>query len=160
MRVKTGFEAGRLRIICLALAALPLFGQTLRVSSSSGKPGDKIAVEIFLDSPATQTPSTLKWEIVFPARLLEMEGAPEVGTAAKDAGKSLTCTQHESYAQVCILAGGHKAITNGPIASFSFRIRSDAHSGSANVSVGKVEAITPDFKTLNLSGGAGRLEVQ
>jgi len=144
--------------LAFALAGLPVAGQALHVSSVSGSRGDKIAVEISLVSAVRESPATLKWETIFPAQLLEAAGSPEAAGAAKDAGKSLTCTQREPYLYVCILAGGQKPIANGPIARFPFRIRADAHPGTANVHTSKVEAVTRDLKAVKLSGSDGQLE--
>ena len=150
--------------LCCAGVAFALAGsavcQALNVSSVSGSPGDKIAIEISLVSNVRESPETLKWETIFPAQLLEAVGGPEAAVAAKESGKSLTCTQREPYLYVCILAGGQKPIANGAIAKFRFRIRADAHSGTANVRTGKVEAVTRDLKTVNLSGSDGQLEVR
>jgi hypothetical protein len=146
--------------LAFALAGLPLVGQALHVSSVSGSPGDKIAIEISLVSSVGEGPDTLKWETIFPAQLLEVVGGPEAAGAAKESGKSLTCTQRESYLYVCILAGGQKPIANGPIARFPFRIRADAHPGTANVRTSKVEAVTKDLKTLKLSGSDGQLHIR
>ena len=146
--------------LAFALAGLPAAGQALHVSSVSGSHGDKIVIEISLVSTVRESPETLKWETIFPAQLLEAVSSPEAGGAAKDAGKTLTCTQREPYLYVCILAGGQKPIANGLIAKFPFRIRADAHPGTANVRTSRVEAVTKDLKTVKLSGSDGQLEVR
>lgn len=145
--------------LALVLAVLRVDGQALHVSSVSGSPGEEISIEISLTSSAGESPDTLKWETIFPAQLLEMIGSPEAGSAATDSGKSLTCTQRESYSYICILAGGQKPIANGPIARFAFRIRPDAHPGTAIIRGGKVEAVTRDLKTVKLSGSDGQLDI-
>jgi len=92
--------------LAFALAGLPVVGQALHVSSVSGSHGDNVVIEISLVSTVRESPETLKWETSFPAQLLEAVGSPEAGSASKEAGKSLTCTQREPYLYVCILAGG------------------------------------------------------
>lgn len=146
--------------LAFALAGLPVVGQALHVSSVSGSHGDNVVIEISLVSTVRESPETLKWETSFPAQLLEAVGSPEAGSASKEAGKSLTCTQREPYLYVCILAGGQKPLANGPIARFPFRIRKDAHPGTANVHTSKVEAVTKDLKTVKLSGSDGQLEIR
>ena len=145
--------------LAFALAGLPVVGQALHVSSVSGSPAEKISVEIFLSSPVKESPDTLKWETIFPAQLLVVVGSPEAGSAAKESGKSLTCELRETYSCVCILAGGQKPIANGLIARFAFEIRADAHPGTANIRISKVEAVTKELKTLVVSGGDGKLEI-
>lgn len=145
--------------LCIALGSLSASGQALHVSSVSGSPGEKIGIEISLVSAAKESPDTLKWETIFPAQLLEVVSSPEAGSAAKESGKSLTCTLRESYSYVCILAGGQKAIANGLIARFAFKIRADAHPATANIHINKVDAVTKELKSLKLSGSDGKLDI-
>lgn len=145
----------------MLLCAWPAFGQELRVSSVSASPGEKIAVDISLDSAAGEAPATLKWAAVFPAELLEAESSgPSAGGAAKESGKSLTCTRPQVYSYVCILAGGRKPIANGPIAVLRFQVRADAHSGTSAVRIEQVEAVTKGLKTLKLSGVEGHVVIR
>ena len=48
-----------MRSLGVMLCALPLLGQSVRVSSGSGAPGAKLAVEIALDSPSGKEPLAL-----------------------------------------------------------------------------------------------------
>lgn len=159
MRRSGQFGAIILGFAFLALGSLSVYGQRLHVSSVSGSPGEKIGIEISLFSAAKESPDTLKWETIFPAQLLEVVGSPEAGSAAKESGKSLTCTQRETYSYVCILAGGQKPIANGLIARFAFKIRADAHPGTTNIRVIKVDAVTKELKKLKLSGSDGTLDI-
>jgi hypothetical protein len=123
------------------------------MSSASGRPGEKVAVQLFLDSPSGAAPAALKWVMVFPARLLEVEeDGLTLGASANESGKSLTCAPREPYSYICVLAGGQKSIANGPVASFHFKIRADAHPGSALIKIDQVDAVTKDLKTLKLNG--------
>ena len=138
-----------------------MFGQALSVSSSSGAPGDKVVLDISMDSQAGQAPAVLKWELMFPARLLEIDGSgPEPSKTAKESGKSLTCAVRAEYTFVCVLAGGEKPIANGPIATFRFKIQASAHTGTSIIKIDQVDAVTKDLKTLKLSGAEGRVEIQ
>jgi hypothetical protein len=106
-----------------------------------------IKLEISLDSAAARAPTILKWEVVFPAQLLELEGSgPEIGVAAMDSGKSLTCVGGNPYSYTCILSGGKNPVANGPIAIFYFKIRHTASTGTATVRIKKAEAVTLDSK--------------
>lgn len=155
-----GMGSAHLRAsFAFALACLPSSGQALHVSSGSGSPGEKVVIEIALVSSVAEAPDTVKWETIFPAQLLEILGEPEVGRAAKESGKSLTCTQRESYSYICILAGGQKPIVDGPIARFVFGIRPDAHPGTVSIRSTGVEAVTKDLKRVNLNGSDGKLEI-
>jgi hypothetical protein len=102
-------------------------------------------LEISADSQPARAPVALQWELVFPAQLMDLEGnAPEIGSAARDSGKSLQCTQRTPYAYVCILAGGQKPISNGPIAIYHFKIRTTAAAGVIALKIEKAEATTAD----------------
>ena len=77
--------------------------------------------------------------------------ATEIGSAAKDSGKSLQCTARKPYSYLCVPSGGQNPIANGPIAIFHFRIRTTAESGTTRLRIERAEATTPDSKeeTLN-----------
>jgi hypothetical protein len=142
----------------LLLVALPVLGQALRVSTASGAPGEEIALDISLDSAAGSAPAALKWQMVFPARLLEVEkDGPEASSASKKSGKSLTCALREAYSYVCVLAGGEMPIANGSVATIWFKIRTEAHAGTSIITIDQVEAVTRDLKTVKLSGAEGRV---
>src|SRR5580698_1636319 len=109
-----------------------MLGQDLRVSTVSGAPGERVAMEVSLNSPAGKAPVALQWETVFPAGLLDLEGnGQEAGTAAKDSGKSLKCAVQKSSSVICVLAGGQKPIANGVIAILHFKIRANARAGTS-----------------------------
>ncbi len=131
-----------MRLACLALGCLPVLGQTSHVTKA---PGDTVMLEISADSQPARAPVALQWEVVFPAQFMDLEGkAPEIGSAARDSGKSLQCTQRTPYAYVCILAGGQQPISNGLIAIYHFKIRTTAASGVIALKIEKAEATTAD----------------
>jgi PA14 domain len=136
-------------------------GQALHISPVSGAPGEKIKLEISLDSAASRAPTTLKWDVVFPVQLLELEGnEPEIGAAAMDSGKSLTCTAQKPYSYACSLSGGKNPVANGPIAIFHFKIRATAPTGTAAVRIEKAEAVTLDYKELTLDNADGTVTIR
>jgi hypothetical protein len=98
------------------------------------------------------SPIALKWEVVFPVQLMEMEGdAPETGSAAMDSGKSLQCTAQKPYSYVCILSGGQNPIASGLLAIFHFRIRTTAEAGTTHLRIERAEATTMDSGKLPLN---------
>ncbi len=135
-------------------------GQSLRVSSIAGSPGETIAVEISLDAPAGKEPASLKWETVFPAQLLQAEGSgPSPGGVAKESGKSLTCATPKAYSYLCILAGGQRPVENGLIATFRFKIRGEARIGAATITVEHGEAVSADAAPLPLTDAEGLITI-
>jgi len=128
----------------LLVACLPVLGQTPAVSVTKA-PGDKVTLEITADSQPARSPVALKWEVVFPAQLMEMDGdAPEIGSAAMDSGKSLQCIARRPYRYVCTLSGGQKPIANGLIAIYHFKIRATAKPGTTSLRIEKAESTTSD----------------
>jgi len=135
-------------------------GQLFHVSSASGAPGGKVRLEISLDSASAVAPTALKWEVVFPAQLLKLEGdGPETGSAAKDSGKSLQCSARKPYSYFCILSGGQNPIANGPVAIFHFKILSTAEAGTGAVRIEQAEAVTGDSREFTLDDTQGTVTI-
>jgi|ERR1700683_4902335 hypothetical protein len=136
-----------MRLAYLVVACLPILGQTSHVSSVTKAPGDKVTLEILADSQPAKAPIALKWEVIFPAQLMEMEtDAPQMGSAAKDSGKSLQCTSTKPYSRVCVLSGGQKPIGNGQVAIYHFQIRATAQAGTTSLRIVGGESTTADSK--------------
>ena len=144
------------RLASLFFAALPVCAQALQVSSVAAARGERVGLEISLDSPAGSAPAALHWETIFPAQILDDGGSgPEMGRAAIDSGKSLTCNKRRTYSYLCILFGNQKPIANGPIAIIHFKIRAEAPTGTTLVRVEKAQAVTADLKELTLKDAEG-----
>lgn len=136
-------------------------GQLLHISSVTSAPGEKARLEISLDWSAARAPTALKWVVVFPAQLLELEGdGPELGEAAMNSHKSLTCALRQPYSSACVLAGGQNPVLNGLIAIYHFRVRSTADAGTAVVRIERAEAVTVDSKALTLDNAEGTVTIQ
>jgi hypothetical protein len=132
-----------MRLAYLVVACLPLLAQTPVTKA----PGDKVTLEVSADSQPARAPVALKWEVVFPAQLMEMEtGAPQIGSAAMDSGKTLECTARTRYAYVCIVSGGQKPIGNGPVAIYHFQILATAKAGATSLKIQRAESTTADSK--------------
>jgi hypothetical protein len=141
-----------MRLAYLLLGCLPVFGQTSRSSSVTKAPGEKVTLDISADSQPARAPVALKWEVVFPAQLMEMEGdAPDIGSAAMESGKSLQCTPRTPYRYVCVLSGGQNPIANGLIAIFHFRIRTTAEAQTIRLRIEGGESTTVDSKKWTLN---------
>jgi hypothetical protein len=136
-----------MRLAYLLVVCVPILGQTSRVSPVTKAPGDKVTLEISADSQPERAPIALKWEVIFPAQLMEIEtDAPQMGSAAKDSGKSLQCTSTKPYSRVCVLSGGQKPIGNGPVAIYHFQIRATAQAGITSLKIQGAESTTTDSK--------------
>jgi hypothetical protein len=141
-----------MRLAYVVVGSLPLLSQTATVSSVTKAPGEKVTLEISAHSQPSRAPVALKWEVVFPAQLIEMEGdAPEVGSAAMNSGKSLECTPRKPYAYACTLSGGQKPIADGLIATYHFKIQTTAKAGTTTLKIEKAEATSVDANKWTLN---------
>jgi hypothetical protein len=149
------------RLSPLLLGALPVFGQELHISSVTSHPGTETTLEISFSRPEGIIPLALKWEIIFPAEVLNDEGSgPKAGRAATDSGKSLTCAKRKAYSYVCILAGGQKPVPSGPVAILHFKIRADTKTGTVTVRIERAEAVTADISKLTLKDAEGIVTIR
>lgn len=151
-----------MRYLVLFLCTLPIFGQSLRVSSATATPGKKTEVEIALDSPAGKEPLALQWEVGFSADAFKLDKAGLVaGPAAHAAGKSLTCAAKKNAgptAWVCILAGGQKPIASGVVAVLHLDVQPGAGDSRAIV-VDNAMAVSAALKKLPISRVAATVKV-
>jgi hypothetical protein len=154
------FHLSRLTVVSGLFLAVPGAGQSLKFSSGAGAPGETVALEISLSAAPGQAPSALKWDVTFPAQLVEVAQAPEIAKSAADSGKSLACHQRLTYSYICIMAGGQKPIGSGAIAIFRFKILPDAHSGSSAVRLERIEAVTKDLETVRVTASDGQIDIR
>lgn len=151
-------ETPLLFIFLLLFLITPAEGQVLQASSALGRPGEPIAIEVSL-GPRGPFPATLKWDLIFPAQLLDLDGQPEPGPTAKKQGKSLACRQQKPYSCTCVLTGGSQEFQSGPIVIYHFRIRADAHPGTSPVRIEHVDAVTRKLEVVNLATQDGSIEI-
>ena len=136
-----------MRLAYLVVCCLPVLGQTPQVSTVTKVPGEIVTLEISADSQPARAPVALKWEVVFPPQLMEMEGGgPEVGSAAQDSGKTIECKARRPYAYVCTISGGQKPIADGLIAIYHFKILASAAAGTTTLRIEKAESSTADSR--------------
>jgi hypothetical protein len=122
--------------------------------------GDEVRVDISIVSPVGKAPLILKWETIFPAQLVDVIGnGLELGKAAKDSDKSISCAMQKPYSYTCILFGGVKPLGNGVIATLHFKLHSDARPGVTAVRVQNTDAAGEDFKRFVLNDAQGSLEI-
>ncbi|MBZ5575255.1 MAG: hypothetical protein LAP40_01690 [Acidobacteriia bacterium] len=142
-----------MRLACLMLACLPLFAQTSGVLPVTKAPGDEVTLEVSATSQPANAPIVLKWDVIFPAQVMDLETV-DPGSAATHSGKSLQCTARKPYLYACVLSGGQNPIENGLIVTYRFKIKSTAPAGSTTLRVENAESTTADSKkwTLNPTG--------
>jgi hypothetical protein len=116
------------------LVPVALYGQTLQLQlePAAARSG---TVVVRLDSLPGKEPLSLQWELEFEGRAMSVDFQnPVVGDAAKTAGKSIGCSlvareKRDLFRYRCVLAGGVRAIANGPIAILSYSTAPDGKPG-------------------------------
>jgi hypothetical protein len=154
-----------LRISVAVFCAVSCHAQSLRVASATGSPGDTVRIELVLD-PADARVSAAEWEITAPgsARGVEIQ-APEIGAAARKAGKSISCAGSwkdatKSYRYRCLLAGGLNSIGAGAVAFMLLKLRDGVKPGSYPLKLENVKAVNPDAAVVSIKAVSGELLVQ
>ena len=105
--------------------------------------------EISARSDRSRAPVTLKWDLFFPAQLLDFESAT-TGSAGTGAGKSLLCTARKQYSYSCSLTGGQTPILDGLIAVYRFKVKATAPPSTTQLRIENAEATTGDSKKWQL----------
>jgi hypothetical protein len=150
-----------MRLACLVVACLPMLGQSSGVSSVAKAPGETVTLDISAESQPGKEPIALKWEVIFPAQLMEIEAAgPEIGKAAMDSGKSIKCTLRNPYTYVCVVSDGQKPIADGLIASFHFKIRTTAQARIVTLKIEAAESTTADSRKWPLNNTEAFVVIQ
>jgi hypothetical protein len=148
-------------LLCLLIVSTAGSSQELKVSSVHAAPGGEVGIEISLESPAGIAPVTLKWDTLFPVQLVDPVGdGLELGKAAKDSGKSISCAMQKPYSYTCILFGGLKPIGSGVIAALRLKVHMDARPGATPVRVQKSEAAGADFKQFLMKDAEGSIDIR
>lgn len=167
-RITGSFRAGAKAVFTIAflvplLGLAPLFGQALQMAPVMGAPGEVVNLEISWQSPeGGVAASSLQWDTVFPAQLVEVAGGiePETGPAGVNSGKTLTCAPSKTYSYSCKLAGGQKPIPNGVIAVLRFKIKPDARAGSSAFRTEKGEAVSINQGNVDVQTGEALIIVR
>ena len=134
-----------MRLACLVIGCLPLLSQTPDASSVIKMPGDTVTLKISATSDPERAPIALKWDVVYPAQVMDMETG-SAGPAAMDSGKSLQCTARRPYVYVCMLSGGENPIQDGLIATYRFKVKPSAEAGMTKLRIENAESTTKDSK--------------
>lgn len=142
-----------------------MLAQALQLSSATGSPGENVAIEIALQSPAGREPSALQLETTIPASDLNfVDETLSAGPAAKAAGKSVNCAvkpkTEKRQTSVCILYGGQEPIHNGVIAVLRLKISPGAQLSTARIRVDQALAVSKDLKKTPIEAVETAIKIQ
>jgi hypothetical protein len=142
-------------LVALFVFSTLAFGQNLRVQSSRASTGSISSMAISLDAPPGKAPSTMQWEMTFPPAIVVNAMDISAGEAAEADGKAITCAKTDAKTEVkngvklaCVLAGGRKAIRNGPIAVIHFRLQTDVGGAPVRVPIENIVGVAVDLKRI------------
>jgi hypothetical protein len=142
-------------LVCLGAHATASRAQSLQLSHPTGRPGEPVAIEFSLKSPAGREPSALQWERIVPTDPLTPLEEDILGSAARTAGKTLSCAVKEksagSYTSVCLMYGGQERIRNGVVAILRLRLSPEAKPGTFRVRIVEPVAVLPDAKRIPMA---------
>jgi hypothetical protein len=154
------------RAVMLALlGSTAMWAQSLSVPPSTAKRGGSGSLLLMLDSPPGKAPVALQWKLVFSENVTVALADIASGSAAESAQKALTCSAIAKHANVgpsfvCILAGGHRPIPNGPVANMRYRISAGAQRLSGKVNVQNIIGVAADFRKVEMGNVAGSITFQ
>lgn len=149
------------RVVLGLLCAAALWGQTLRVSPTSPDRKGQGSFSIVLESPQDKAPVAMQWEMEVPPAVTITVADVVVGKAAEGAGKSLACAdstnkqrKDDGVRYKCILAGGAKRISSGPIAVVHYQVQAGALHSRIRVAIESVKGVSLDLKSTAIDGTA------
>jgi len=142
-----------------------VWGQALNLSPVSAAAGKVAPMTMTFKAPSGAEPTALQWEISYPSPQLGLEETDvAIGSAAKAAGKTLTCHGRPldagKYIYRCILAGGSQRVPSGPVAVFSFRVRASAQPGRATVQLSNTMGVSSDGKQTAVDSSQADILIQ
>lgn len=126
-----------------------LWAQSIQILPAP--PTDKaVGFQIMIVCPPATPLVAVQWRLSVAGGVAPSERQIQVGAAASDAGKSLTCAgaRNEEGKSICVVAGGERPIGNGPLAVARFVVPGRA--SSLTVRVSEVLGATGDGKPVRI----------
>jgi hypothetical protein len=137
--------------LCAAASAQALEGTAAVVDRGSAN-----IFRIILTPRFHQQIAALQWELLYRNDLRIDPAGVISGTAAEQAGKSVSCAVRPSQGATrrlaCILAGGIQSLPAGAIAIVRVEAASNAPTGKAGIQLEKVVGVSPSLEPIQMSG--------
>jgi hypothetical protein len=154
-------RSGKFFRCCWLLFASAFLGstQSLSLSDASVKQADRGSIRVSLTSLSDHEPVALQWDLVYPADQLAIQPQDLIaGSAASAADKMLQCAVPPTLRVYrCILVGGQKVISGGPVAVINFQVSGQAKVGEASIYLRQVIAISLKSQRINLPTVRGKI---
>jgi hypothetical protein len=146
--------------LALLLFCTGAWAQSLQILPSPPTHRESSSFQIMIVSPAGNEPVALQWKLAVPEGVTIKPGDLEAGSAAKSAGKSITCAvpgTGVSGVLACILIGGQTSIPDGAVTVVRFHMQS-GHS-SAVIRLHDILAVLQNLKSVKIAPVEGIIRV-
>jgi hypothetical protein len=115
---------------------------------STVAPRDSGSFRVLLESSSGHAPAALQCDLVIPPAVTVSLSNIQLGSAAASAEKTLTCAAGKASAPkvryTCILAGGSKAIPNGPVLVVYYTPQKQAEGPPVRIVIEKALGVAAD----------------
>jgi hypothetical protein len=149
-------EMSRIHLLsCLVVAALVpcVSAQSLKLQSAVVRKGEAGSLFVILDSPAAGAPVSLQWDLILPKDITASLNDIVMDGALESVNKSLACAAklETPPRYSCMVAGGNKAVPNGPIAVVRYRIAVEVRKVSGKVRMENAVGVKSDGSPINFA---------
>jgi hypothetical protein len=140
----------------LALIAVPLLAQqgALSISSATAAPGSNAVLTVSTSANGGVQPAVLRWTMQYPPDVTGVDVT--AGSAASDAGKTVTCSYAVSSATCLAWGENAMVIQDGPVATATFQISAASRNSVIPVTniVGSASDLQGNSLPVTSAGGA------
>lgn len=150
MRLETSIAIG-------SLWGALLSGQSLSVPPSEVSLNAPSTFSVVLDVPPDRALLALQWDLSVPPVIATRTEDITIGKAAQAAGKSLTCALRpvkrasRRIRYTCILAGGRKPLSDGPVADVQYHAQWDHKGAPAQLEIENVLGVTEHLERVPMA---------
>jgi hypothetical protein len=148
----------------LFLAAPFLCAQSLHIPPSAASQQLSGSFLVILTSPAGRSPLALQWKMLVPGDVLINLKDVAPGSAAESAQKSITCAagknlQGKEPSYSCIVAGGQKTISNGPVAVVRYKLNEKTRARTFDIKIEDALGVSANLKKTDIAAVTGVITI-
>jgi hypothetical protein len=137
----------------------------LQISQSAARRGESGSFLMTLHAPKGMDIAGMQWELSAEPDVTIDPADIVIGSSGEAAGKTLACSAAPKRpgkppSLLCLLAGGPKKLSDGPVAIVRYRVGRQAHVGTAAVHADKIVIVATDLKTVDVGRVDGLVAIQ
>jgi hypothetical protein len=152
-----------IRTVLLLLLGVTASAQTLEIAPTTVERGSA-GVFLIVLRPADKSIVALQWDLVYRRGIRIETAGIASGSATERAGKSANCVLRPykggDHLLSCIVAGGVKPLSAGPIALVRFEAAKTAAKGEMAATLERIIGVLPSLETVPLPGTKALLTVR